>query len=202
MSGVHWRTQQKGRQPRTRFDLYKRAQEAIEYLMECQGHTLLNKRAFAEEMADRYGRGWITSGGNADKRLVEDVCNLTRDQDQDPTAQGLFGGYVISYAPNSGGMVLIDPSGEMALNHQLHFLAGDVQMQQKSKTVMRRRISNFRAAGRSAMSGGDYDLVRILSQAENEIDRSGFISDTLVVELLKAFADRGIERDGTNEEDF
>jgi hypothetical protein len=191
---VHWRKQPaKGSGPgRSKFVMYERAREAIEYLMECQGHTPLSKREFADEMANRYGRPWITSGGQPDRRLVSDVCNLTRDQDHDPTARELFGGYMIAYAPNSGGMVLIDPSGEMALHHHLHFLAGDVQMQQKAKTVMRRRISDWKAAALSAMSSGDYDLGRLLSQAENEIDRSGFISDTLVVLYLKALTARGV----------
>jgi hypothetical protein len=66
-------------------------------------------------------------------------------------------------------------------------------MQQKAKTVMRRRLSDWKAAALSAMSSGDFDLGRLLSQAENEIDRSGFVSDTLVVLYLKALAARGIQ---------
>ena len=197
--GAHWRgpdNPRRGhaREERNRLALYDRCREVIEYLIECNGHSPLSKRELADEMADRYGRVWRTNSGEPDRRLIADVCTATRDQDRDPFARELFAGLVISYAPNTGGLILIDPTGEMALPHQLHMLAGDMQEQQKAKTIMRRRISAWRTAALSAMSGGDFELGRLLSQAENEIDSTGFVSDTIVVLLLKMFAAKGVAR--------
>lgn len=180
------------REDRNRLALYDRCREVIEYLMECNGHSPLSKRELADEMANRYGRAWLTRSGDPDRGLVSEVCNVTRDQDRDPVAHELFAGLVISYAPNAGGLVLIDPTGEMALPHQLHMLWGDMQEQQKAKTIMRRRISAWKTCALSAMSSGDFDLGRLLSQAENEIDSGGFVSDTIVVTLLKVLAARGV----------
>lgn len=176
-----------------RLSLYQRCQEAIDFLIECNGHTTLTKAEFATAMAARCGRRWLKVDGSGNRKMVEDVMNITRDQDLDPTARALFSGYVVAYAPNLGGMTLVDPSGELALDHQLHILNGDLQRQQTVKTTNRRRLSYWRAAAENAMKTSDYELARLLSHVENEIDASGFVSDNLVADYMKALTARGVE---------
>lgn len=174
-----------------RLRLYQRCQEAIEMLMEHDGHTTLTKYEFCEVLAHRYGNVWRKMDKTPNRRLVEDVCNLTRDQALDPVAAELFAGYVVAYAPNLGGMTLLDPNGEMRLDHLLHLLHGDMQRQQAEKTVIRRRIPSWEAASRSAIKSGDIDLGLLLSQMQNEISSNGFVSDSLVAEFLKLVHQRG-----------
>lgn len=171
--------------------LYERTREAIEFLIESDGHTQLTKVEFATALASRHGRIWLKRDGDGNRRLVEDVMNLTRDQDIDGVAASLFGGFVVAYAPNLGGMTLIDPTGELGLDHQLHMLSGDLQRQQATKTINRRRISYWRAAAENLMKAGDYDLARLLSHIENEINGTGFVSDSLVADYMKALSTRG-----------
>lgn len=173
-------------------NLYTRAQEVVEYLMEHNGYTTMSKRELAEEMADRFGRPWRNRAGDPDRKLLSDICALTKDQDRNPTASALFCGMVVDYSPTLGGMVLIDPTGAMALPHQLHMLAGDVQAQQRTKTMNRRRLQVWKAVALAGFSSGDFDLGRVCSQIENEINTTGFVSDTLVVEYLALIRDRGI----------
>jgi len=175
-----------------RLALYQRAQEAIEFLIECNGHTTLTKDAFATTMASRYGRKWLRMDGRGNRRMVEEVMNLTRDQDIDQVAASLLGGFVVAYAPNLGGMTLIDPTGEVTLDHQLHMLSGDLQRQQATKTINRRRIAYWKAAGECAMRAGDFKLGRLLSQVENEVNATGFVSDNLVAEYMAALGARGL----------
>ena len=181
------------RDDRNNLSIYQRAEEALEYLIECSGHTELSKREFAGVMAARHGRPWLLKNGNPNRALVEQVMNATRDQDVDPLAREMFGGLVVAYAPNTGGLTLVDPNGEMALPHQLHMLAGDVSIQQKAKTTLRRRLPTWKAAAFAAMSAGDFDLGRLLSQIENEIDTNGVASDTLIARYLTEMAARKIQ---------
>lgn len=163
-----------------RLALYKRAQEAIEFLMECNGHTTLTKQEFAEALAVRFSSEWKRG-----RKLVEEVCTLTRDQDQDPYAASICGGYVIAYAPNIGGMTLLDPSGNLSFKHLLHMLAGDLSQQQKAKTVNRRRVNDWNALGHQALNSMQPDLGRIAFQIEREIEATGFVSDLLVEDFLR-----------------
>jgi hypothetical protein len=181
--------------------LYQRCQEAVELLMEMDGHTEMTKGEFCEALAKRYGNVWRKIDGSLNKALLNDVMNLTRDQALDPTAAALLAGFVVAYSPNVGGITLLDPTGEMPLPHLLHMLSGDMQRQQAEKTVMRRRVPSWGAAAKSALAGGDHDLGLLLGQMQNEIASSGFVSDSLVAEYIKALRKRGIHAfDGTGAE--
>jgi hypothetical protein len=169
----------------------QKAIDAIEYLMQHGGFTDCTKAQFALKM------GWVLRLRNdePDRRLVEDVCNLTRDQDQYPVAAETLGGYVISYAPSRGGMLLIDPTGEQPLHHQLHMLTGDLQKQQMIKTMNRRRLPTWKAAGEAASNTDDRELARLLWQAENEISSTGFVSDSLIAQFFQAMRTRSVLED-------
>lgn len=164
---------------------YRRAEEAIEYLMEQGCITDLSKRDFATVMAARYGKMWLRTDGTGDARLVGEVCNLTRDQAGDTLAASMFGGFVVTYAPSIGGMVLFDPQGEMSFEGLLHMLSGDIQRQQAAKTTNRRRVANWNAVGHQALTNGHADLGRICFQIEREIEAGGVASDSLVVEFMR-----------------
>lgn len=180
-----------GKMSANKVALYERAREAIDYLMGENGHTTLTKSDFAVVMATRHGRVWLKGDGTGNRRLVEDVCNLTRDQADDEYASAICCGFVVSYAPNLGGMTLLDPSGEMALDHMLHMLSGDIQVQQKAKTTNRRRVSYWNAAGHQAFNSDEHELGRVAFQIEREIDATGMASDSLVAEFLRLISDRG-----------
>lgn len=170
--------------------LYQRAQEAIEILMELSGHTTLTKTDFAVLMSTRYGREWLRGDGTGNRKLVEDVCNLTRDQEDDPYAKALFSGFVVSYAPNLGGMTLLDPTGDISFPHLLHMLAGDLNRQQATKTINRRRLSYWNSAGHSALGSQEPDLARVMFQIEHEIESTGVASDGLVADFLRLVGPR------------
>ncbi len=154
----------------------ERAVKAIEELIACHGFWEGTKDQFAIKM------GW------PGRRAVEDVQRVTQDQDHHPAALELLGGFRISYAPSKGGMLLLAPDGDLPLAHHLHFLAGDLQRQQAEKTVLRRRIPNWKTAGDQAANEGLIELARICWQATNELERQGFVTDHLVAEFFKAIA--------------
>jgi hypothetical protein len=144
-------------------------------------------------MFARYGRRWLNSNGQPDRRLVEEVCTLTREQERDSMAREQFAGLIVAYSPTVGGINLIDPSGSMSLPHMLHLLQGDLQAQQRAATVNQRRLEVWKALERTAMQSTDFDLVRLSSQCENEIAATGFVSGSLVAEFLQLVRTRGIE---------
>lgn len=171
------------RQPNYRLYLIDRTEELIEYLMENNGHVELSKNEIAVVLAARYSKTWLTHGGKPNRQLVSDVCNLTRDQDDDPTARSRLGGYVVTYAPSQGGMTLVSPDGQMDLAHRLHMLAGDIQRQKSTETVLRRRIADWRAARKQAAMNGQHELAAVLSKIEDQIDRDGAVKASTVVEF-------------------
>ena len=188
----HWR-EGAGR-PKIRYsrDLYKRATEAIEYLMEQNCFFEGSKQDFAMLMAERYGTSWLKADGKPDRRLVEDVCNLTRDQEGDAVAQATLAGYMIGYADNHGGLVLLDPSGEQPYHHQLLWLNGDNLRQRCHKTENRRRASVWKAARDAAFREGDLDVGLLIGQIEREIETTGFLSDSLSAEYERLLRERGL----------
>lgn len=173
-------------------NLYKRTQEAIEFLMEEDGYSPHTKKDFAYVMASRYGEGWLNVQGQPDHRLVGDVCTLTREQEGDPVARSICSGYVVSYSSHHGGLVLVDPDGDMSYQHQVKFLLGDSMRQKQHKTENRRRVTIWRAASKNAIATGDYDLGLIISSMAHEIETTGFISDSLIDEYVKALSARGL----------
>lgn len=173
--------------------LITRAEEAIQFLMDNDGFVPLSKREFAEKMyAATDSRMWLTSSGEPNRKIVEEVCNLTRDQHAWPEVAEALQGYMITYAPQSGGATLIGSAGEMKLDHHLHMLAGDITRQQATKTTNRRRVASWETAARQALRAGDHDLGLILGQIKNEIDMTGFVSDSLVAEFISMLVGRGI----------
>lgn len=168
-----------------KLEVYDRAEEAINYLISQNCFTNLSKREFATVLAVIYGRRWLMGDGTGNARLVSDICNLTRDQADDPYAAEKFGGLVVTYAPNLGGMALFDPSGKMDFTANIHMLKGDLARQQHAKTTNRRRVVNWNTVGHQALSNGLSDLARIAFQIEREIDSSGVCSDSLVDEFRR-----------------
>lgn len=174
--------------------LYQRAKEAIEYLIGENGHTDLNKADFAVLMAARLGpekgRVWLMGDGTGNRRLVEEVCNLTRDQDEDELAKEFFAGYVVSYAPNIGGMTLLDADGDLIFDHLLHMLSGDMTRQEATKTINRRRLPSWNKGGHQALNSGEPDIGRIMFQIEHSIEATGFAPASLVADFLRLVNDR------------
>lgn len=179
--------------------LLRRATEAIEFLMENDGYSPLTKAEFAGALAGRFGRVWLRADGTPNRRLVEDVANLTRDQHGDIEAEIACAGYIVSYSPVKGGMTLVGLDGNMDLPHLLKMQAGDVLRQQNAKTINRRRVAIWKEASRAAHRAGDFDLAACLSQIENEIDTTGFVSDSKSNEFLQLLRVRGIELDTSDE---
>lgn len=160
-----------------------RAEQLIEWLMDNNGHVQASKKDIAYLLGQRYGYGWLNVDGSPDRRRVEDACNLTRDQDDDPTVAARLGGYVVSYAPSRGGLILITPTGEMDLAQQVHMLDGDLQQQKKIGTILRRRVADWRAARKQAAIAGHHDLAAVMSKIEDQIDRGAFVETALIVEF-------------------
>lgn len=172
-----------------RFQTLVDAKEAISFLMDNGAYWSGTKKQFA------FALDWrMPNGKDADVRKVQDVCTLTRDQGELPEwMQEELAGYIIAYAPSQGGMVLIDPaSSDMPLHHYVHILYGDLARQQQHKTENRRRLPTWEAAAKIAFQSGDQDLARLCAQAEDQINRTGFVIDSTVQEFFKVVTSRGL----------
>lgn len=157
--------------------------QAVERLMESGGFLPDTKAQFALRM------GWVLprdGKDEPDRRRVENICNLTRDQHEWPEIADQLGGYVIAYSPNQGGMLLVDPTGEQPLDHLTQMLMGDLQKQQGIKTINRRRLPTWKTAGDAASALGDNEMARLFWQAEGEINKTGFVSDSVIGDIFKA----------------
>lgn len=178
---------------RTRLSLYERTRELIEYLVENDGHVAVTKEDLAVLLSERFNtRQWLTLEGRGDRRLVEQVCNLTRDQHEDPVTGSICAGFVAAYSPNAGGLTLVDESGDMPPHMALHMLQGDLSQQQKSKTVWRRRLPYWAAAAKQAALNGDSELSRVLWRIHDKIQETGFTPDDLIGEYADALVKRGL----------
>lgn len=171
--------------------LLGKALKAVDYLIDHDLFVEGNKKQFALKM------GWVKEGGKngvdqPNERLVEDVCNLTRDQHLFPEYREALSGMVIAYRPNQGGFVLVDPDGATDSRMLIHVLLGDMQRQQSIKTMNSRRIPTWRAVGDSFSKNDDLEMARLMWQAENEIQSSGFVSGTLVGQIYKTAGARGL----------
>ena len=164
----------------------QRANQAIETLIDCHYKWNGTKEQFAIKM------GWYEGPDHhPSRRMVEEACTITRDQNDWPDIRADLGGLIIAYAPEEGGMILIDWSGDMPLEHQVHFLIGDAQRQQQHKTENRRRIPTWEAAGNAAVMMNDPELAQLFFAGKNEVERSGFITDLTSRKLFQAIAARG-----------
>lgn len=167
------------RGPRRHF-LIERAVEVIEWMMDNDGYTELTKREAVEVLARRYGSVWKTVGGEANRKLLVDVVALMHDQhDSDEVAERL-GGYMIRYSPNIGGLTLVGALGEMDVRHLAMTLLGDLEMQQRALTAIRRRTSGWKTLSEKAFIDGKVDLARCCAQIEREIDTRGYVPGDLV----------------------
>lgn len=162
------------------------ALDAIETLSEYDGFYPKSKREFAIEM------DWRTSKGKVDRHKVERICNLTRDQGEAPDhIRELLAGAVISYAPTRGGMVLWLPTAQAHPQHWVHSFEGDLARQQQHRTENRRRLEDWRAFADAAWLEKDEELLRLVTEARHEVDRTGFVTETTIAELFKVWRSRG-----------
>lgn len=165
------------------------AQDAIDYFIDHNHFYPGSKEQFALRM------GWTTGQGRGekpDRRRVERVCNLTRDQEDFPEYESTLCGFVIAYSPSQGGMCLIDPTGDHFSDVEfLHVLVGDAQRQQAAKTVARRRIPMWKTVGDGFAALGELELARLFWQGEREISAEGFVSDSLTNDLFQTLRAHG-----------
>jgi hypothetical protein len=161
-----------------------KAEDAVNFLIEKDCFWPGSKNDFAYEM------NWLTRDGKPDRQLVEDVCNLTRDQ-KSLGLEELLGGFVISYAPSKGGMVLWTDE-EAPIDHYVHMFSGDMQREQQHRTENRRRLPYWEKAAKAAGEAGDLELARLLYEARREIEATGFVSEHVSGEMMKVFHSRGM----------
>ncbi|MGH8872583.1 MAG: hypothetical protein ACRDWS_11460 [Acidimicrobiia bacterium] len=142
--------------------------------------------------------GWTKGTGREEKpdRLrVERACNLTRDQDTFPEEYGIqdtLGGYVVAYAPNTGGMTLLGEGVDIDGRMYVHVLTGDLQKQQAMKTMNRRRLPMWRKVGEAFAANGDIEMSRLFFQAEDQIEREGAVDDPTVAKIFSTLVAHGI----------
>ena len=168
--------------------LIRDAKVAVEYLIDQGGFTACTKEEFALKM------GWTIGLGRderADRRRVEDICNLTRDQDEWPEAAGVLGGYVIAYAPSEGGMSLLGDGVDIDARMYVHLLTGDLQKQEMTKTMNRRRQPMWRKVAEAFAGHGEVALARLFFQAEDQIKGQGVVNSDLVGEIYKSLIASG-----------
>ncbi len=174
--------------------MLSRAQEAIEFLTEKNGYFEGSKGEFAQAMYDRTKRShWLRNDGFPNRQLVADVCNFMRDQHQWPEVEAILAGYMVVYAPSRGGMTLVGSQGEMKQEHLLHMLGGDMTRQQATKTINRRRVAGWKVGANQACQAGQIELGLLMGQIQNQIDATGFATDSLVAEFYKELGKLGIE---------
>lgn len=158
-----------------------RARDAVEQLLDHDGKFPGTKNDFALAM------GWVRADGRPLRDWVEGVCSYTRDHPEDE----LTGGYVISYAPTKGGMVLWTGEEEAPLDHYMHMFQGDMARDRQHRTENRRRRNVWAKAAQQAHESGDLELARLLNYAENEINSTGFVAESTAKQLESVIASRG-----------
>jgi hypothetical protein len=161
-----------------------RARDAVEKLLDHDGKFSGTKNDFALAM------DWVRPDGKPIRDWVEGVCTYTRDHPDDP----LTGGYVISYAPTKGGMVLWTGEEEVPLDHYIHMFQGDMTRDNQHRTENRRRRHVWSKAAQQAHESGDLELARLLNYAENEINSTGFVAESTSKQLGHVFASRGLDQ--------
>lgn len=171
-------------------DLVNHTKAAVEYLMDHNGFVADTKVQFALRM------GWLDSNDQPDRRLVENVCNLTRDVDQAPdgypdwVAEQL-GGYVIAYADVRGGMQLLGDGVDFDPRMYVYVLTADLQHGQAIKTHNRRRLPMWLKSAEGFADHGDTGLAMLFAKAEDQIASTGMVADKLVGDIFKALRASG-----------
>jgi hypothetical protein len=157
-----------------------RARDAVEFLIDHQTYYPGTKNDFAMAM------GWVRPDGRPLRDWVEGICTYTRDHPDDE----LTGGYVISYAPTRGGMVLWTGEDDAPLDHYVHMFQGDMTRDKQHRIENRRRKHIWAKAAQQAHESGDLELARLLNYAENEINSTGFVAESTAKQLQAVFASR------------
>ena len=109
-----------------------------------------------------------------------------------PELANELGGMVIAYSPQSGGITLVDPDGDLSDEMFAHVLSGDLLQGQNIKTILRRRLPVWDAAATAFGKRGDYELSKLFAQGFNEIEMNGSITDTTYGRLWKSMRSRGL----------
>lgn len=164
------------------------AWQAIEALDEAGGFLPDTKAQFAFRL------GWIVARDGAvdepNVRLVQDVCNLTRDLAYEHDETLCLN--VIEYAPSMGGMHLTDPTKGVEPAHLLHALVGDLQRQQQTITQNRRRQPMWEQAGNAFANAGEMDMAKLMWEACHEIRTQGWVAGTTTGQVFRHARERGL----------
>jgi hypothetical protein len=155
----------------------EKAQELVEFLMDADGFF----EGTANDLA--VALGWIDTlkkGKHPDRRLVNDCCTLTREQEYNPELKSILGGCVVAYRANKGGFVLVDPTGASQVRQWLALFKGDMQRQQQQRTENRRRLPYWQALGDQMANNGDLEFATLCWQIKAEIEKTGDYSDGLI----------------------
>ena len=160
--------------------LVYRARDAVEKLVEHDGYFPGTKNDFALSM------DWVTPQGKPMRDWVEGVCTFTREHPDEP----LTGGYIVSYAPTKGGMVLWTGEEEAPLDHYIHMFQGDLTRDHQHRSENRRRQAIWAKAAQQSQESGDLEMARLLICGDNEIGSTGFVAETTANQLQRVFASR------------
>lgn len=165
----------------------EKAQELVEFLIDSNGFF----EGTANDLA--VALGWIDvlkKGKHPDRRLVNDCCTMTREQEHDPELRAVLGGCVVAYRPSSGGFVLIDPSGASQIRQWLTLGKGDMQRQTQQRVENRRRLPTWQALGDQMANNGDLEFATLCWQIKAEIEATGDYSDKLISRFFQLVATR------------
>jgi len=166
-----------GQPPGARASLHRteKALELIEFLMDRDGFYEGTASGLATEI------GWVDAfTRKPDRRLVNDCCTLTKEQEHNPELRAVLCGCVVAYRPNKGGFVLIDPTGDSQVRQWLALFKGDMQRQQQHRTENRRRVPTWQALGDQMANNGDLEFATLCWQIKAEIEKTGDYSDGLI----------------------
>ena len=163
------------------------AQQIMEYIIEKHDEYFPGTKL---QLCCELGGKYLEYDGVVPKArvdLIERACQYTKDRPEE------FAGIHMAYAPNDGGVAVIDPeSGEMPPHMFVHVLRGDFARQTQHETENRRRMPMYDAMAQKYSRAGDNELARICYACLAEIKSEGRISQTTRNELMKALKQRGL----------
>lgn len=155
-----------------------RAEMAILYLHDHNGWLpSCTREDFAKRM------NWLRPDGEPDRRMVEHVFTMTREQHRWEEVASRLGGYVIAYAETVGGVAFVGSDGLPILPAMVHILRGDAVRDQTARTENARRLPTLRKLAEGAANDKEFDLWRIFNRAYMDVERDGFYSTDVAAEL-------------------
>lgn len=177
------------RGPTLSLHVLERTEELVEFLMDRDGFYGGTAVELATEL------GWVDhlNGKKPDRRLVNECCTLTREQEHQPDVKAVLGGCVVSYRSNQGGFVLVDPSGGSQVRMWLAVFKGDMQRAQQHRTENRRRTPTWQALGDQMAENGDLEFATLCWQIKAEIEKTGDYSDQLISRFWTLVRSRDFE---------